>query len=224
MVGGDGMTIQTETVAAAYQRYARKYDRAVKLYRLLGLRIERYRERAVQHLGLKPGDCVLDLGCGTGLSFRLLMDQIGPEGRLIGVDLSSEMLACAQERVHREGWKNVELFEADIAAYEFPEGLNGVISTGVFGYVSEREHVIEKISHALVPGGRIAIVDGKRPGRWPKWLFRLFVWLSSPFGLTEVYFDGRTWEAVERVFQETTFEEVYGGLLYISSGAAPGEG
>ena len=85
------------------------------------------------------------------------MDQIGPKGRLIGVDLSSEMLACAQERVHREGWKNVELIEADIAAYEFPEGLNGVISTGVFGYVSEREHVIEKISHALVPGGRLAI-------------------------------------------------------------------
>jgi demethylmenaquinone methyltransferase/2-methoxy-6-polyprenyl-1,4-benzoquinol methylase len=64
------------------------------------------------------------------------------------------------------------------------------------------------------------IVDGKRPDRWPQWFFKLFVWFSSRFGVTEEYFDGHAWESVERFFQDTTFEEVYGGLMYISSGMA----
>ena len=66
----------------------------------------------------------------------------------------------------------------------------------------------------------LAIVDGKRPDRWPSSLFKLFVWLWSPFGLTEEYFDGQAWKLVERFFQDATFEEVYGGLLYISAGTA----
>lgn len=214
------MPLSKALVEAAYQRHARKYDLAIKLYGLLGLHLEEYRSRAVELLRLKRGDCVLDFGCGTGLNFPLLIKAIGSEGQLIGVDLSSEMLACAQERVNRSNWKNVKLIHSDIAAYDFPGGVNGVLTTGVFGYVIEREKVIENISKALVPGGRLVIVDGKRPDRWPVWLFKLFVWFSSPFGVTQDYFDSHTWESVERFFQDTTFEEVYGGLLYISSGTA----
>ena len=207
-------------VEAAYQRHAKNYDLAVKVYGLVGLHIEKYRSRALKLLQLKRGDCVLDLGCGTGLSFPLLMKSIGTEGHLIGVDCSSEMLACAQERVNRENWKNVQLVHADIATYDFPAGVNGVLAIGVFGYVIERERVIEKISKTLVPGGRLVILDGKRSDQWPVWLFKLFVWCSSLFGVTEDYFDSHSWESVGRFFENPTFEEGYGGLMYLSSGVA----
>ncbi len=131
------------------------------------------------------------------------------------------MLAGAHERAEREGWNNIELVRSDMATYAFPQGINGVLSTGAFGYVPEYEGVVERASHALVPGGRLVIVDGKRPKRWPLWLLKLFVWVSQPFGLTLDYFDAHPWESVERLFKETAFEEVYGGLLYISSGTAP---
>ncbi len=212
------MQISKKEVEAAYERQAKDYDFALKLYRLMGLRIEEYRARAVELLRLRRGDCVVDLGCGTGLSFPLLLQEIGPEGQLIGVDVSSGMLACAREKIERSHWNNVQLVHGDIAEYDFPERVNAALSIGVFGYVPERERVIERIAHALVPGGRIVIVDGKPPNRWPHWFFKLFVWFSSRFGVTQEYFDGRTWESVERFFQDTTFEEVYGGLLYISSG------
>ena len=96
------MSLSRARVEAAYQRHAKNYDLAVKVYGLVGLHIEKYRSRALELLQLKRGDCVIDLGCGTGLSFPLLMKSIGTEGHLIGVDCSSEMLACAQERVNRE--------------------------------------------------------------------------------------------------------------------------
>jgi demethylmenaquinone methyltransferase/2-methoxy-6-polyprenyl-1,4-benzoquinol methylase len=215
------MILPKQEVKAKYQLSAKYYDFAVQLgCRLIGLNIEAYRSRAVELLHLKRGDRVVELGCGTGLNFRRIIEQIGPEGRIIGVDISSNMLASARERVERFGWKNIELVQSDIAAYDFPKEVNRILSVGVFGYVAEYDHVIEAASHALVPGGRIVIVDGKRPERWPLWLLKLFVGLWRPFGLTLDYFNRHTWESVERYFQETAFEDMYGGLLYISSGTA----
>ena len=208
----------TQDIKAKYRRQANRYDFAVQLYRLLGLRIKAYRLRAVDLLRLKRGDCVVDLGCGTGLNFDLLVERIGPEGRLIGVDLSPEMLAGARERAQRSGWSNIEFVQSDIAAYDFPEGINAVLSTGAFGYVTEYARVIEKASHALVQGGRLVILDGKAPERWPLGLFKLFVRLSRPFGVTTEYFSHPCWEPVGRFFHEVQFEERYGGLMYISSG------
>lgn len=91
---GASLTISKQEIQAIYQRQAKRFDAALQLYRLIGLRLEAYRLRAVELLHLKRGDCVVDLACGTGLSFPLLVDRIGPEGRLIGVDLSSGMLEC----------------------------------------------------------------------------------------------------------------------------------
>jgi len=214
------MAASKKEVEAAYQKYARNYDLAVKLYRLIGLHIEACRVRAVDLLHLKQGDRVLELGCGTGLNFPHIIERIGDKGRLFGVDFSSEMLVCANERVKRYKWDNVDLIHSDIANFEFPAALNGVLATGVFGYLDEHDRIIEAISHALVPGGRLTVVDGKQPSRWPSWLFRLFIWLSSPFGLTEDYFSARPWESIERLLEDTTFEEVYGGMIYISSGSS----
>lgn len=208
-------------VEAAYDKYARRYDFALKLYGLIGLRIHEYRARAIALLDLKPGDHVVDLGCGTGLSFQQLAEHVGADGRITGVDISGEMLRCASERVRRAQLNNVELIRADIAAYEIPRDAKGVLSTGVFGYVSERDAVIERIARDLAIGRRVVIVDGKRPDAWPSWLFRAFVRVSRPFGLTQAYFDARTWESLKRWFPRTTFESVYGGLLYIACGWKP---
>ncbi len=208
-------------VQAMYQSGAKHYEFTMQLFRLIGLRMKAYRSRAVELLRLQRGDFVVELGCGTGLNFPGILEQIGPEGRLVGVDLTPKMLTIARKRVKRSGWKNVELVHSDIAAYDFPEGVNGALSTGVFGYVAEYDRVIQTASHALVRGGRLVIVDGKQPERLPSWLFKVVLWLGRPFGATRDYFEHHTWEAVERYFRETTFEQMYGGMVYISAGTTP---
>lgn len=214
--------LSRQDVKALYQSGAKYYDLTTLLYRLIGLRMNTYRSLAVKLLRSRRGDSVVELGCGTGLNFPFIIERIGPEGRLMGVDLTPGMLERAGERVERHGWKNIELVQSDIAEYRFPEGVNGVLATGVFGYVAEYDRVIKAVSEALIPGGRLVILDGKQPRSLPPWLFRLVLRLGRPFGFTPEYFSGHPWVSVERYFQEAAFDEMYGGLLYISSGTAAG--
>jgi ubiquinone/menaquinone biosynthesis C-methylase UbiE len=97
------MHLSTQEIRAVYQRHAPHYDLALRIYRLIGLRAETYRLRAIELLHLEPGDIVVDLGCGTGLSFPSLLEKVGSEGRLIGVDLTPGMLTVARERIQRFG-------------------------------------------------------------------------------------------------------------------------
>lgn len=213
------MQISKQKVQNAYQNNAKYYDFALNvLYPLIGLKIGEYRKKAVNYLGLKEGDVVIDLGCGTGLCFPLLIEKIGTNGKVIGVDISSEMLSVAEDKVKSAGWDNVVLINSDIENFEFPAEVNAVISTGVFGYLRQREIVLKKINKSLLNNGKVVIVDGKKPERWPSFLFKSFVKLSRPYGLTESYFDNNTPSLVSRLFKNVTFEDMYGGLLYIISG------
>ncbi len=210
--------ISRQEVQAMYQSGAKHYDFTAILFGLLGMRLKAYRSLAISKLSLQRGDCVVEFGCGTGLNFPFLMEQIGPEGRLIGVDLTPGMLEVARARVDRSGWKNVELIQSDIAAYDYPEGVNAVLSTGMFGFIPEYDHVIKAAARSLAPGGHLSILDGKQPETLPSWLFKIVLKIGGPFGYTPEYFEVRPWESVERYFKETSFETRYGGMVYILSG------
>jgi demethylmenaquinone methyltransferase/2-methoxy-6-polyprenyl-1,4-benzoquinol methylase len=215
------MAISREKVRDMYQSGAKHYDFTTVLFRLIGLRMKAYRSLAIRKLSLQRGNFVIELGCGTGLNFPLIIEQIGAEGRLIGVDLTQGMLDIARERIKRLGWSNIELIQSDIAAFDFPEGVNGILATGLFGYIPEYDRVIKAVSQSLVPGGRLSILDGKQPENLPSWLFKIVLKLGGPFGYTPEYFNVRPWESMERYFKDTSFETRYGGMIYISSGTAP---
>jgi len=105
-------TDSREEVTRAYRKRSSRYDRTVSLFNLFGpfgFNIPVWRCEAVRALDLQRGDTVVDIGCGTGLNFPLLQEAIGPEGRIIGVDLSDAMLAQAHRRAVENDWQNVEL-------------------------------------------------------------------------------------------------------------------
>src|SRR3972149_12090846 len=96
-----------ELALELYRRMAPKYDRRGARWPFAGLR-----RHAIDLLQLKPGDAVLDVGCGTGLAFPLLEEAIGSQGRIIAIDQSPDMLARARERVRTSGWENGTLIQS----------------------------------------------------------------------------------------------------------------
>lgn len=201
-----------------YRKRARHYDMAVWTYRLLGLRERMYRQHTVAALQLRPGDTVVDLACGTGLNFPFLQSLITSEGRIIGVDLTDAMLDVARKRAHSADWRNIEFIQADIAEYEFPAGIAGVLSTFAISLVSEFDQVIQRGAAALPPGGRLALLDIKTPQHWPMWMARCTAWVNRPFGVTLETTYRRPWESIQRHLQDICYREYFYGYLYLSVG------
>src|SRR5690349_8586543 len=84
---------------AQYRRRAGHYDQELAVF-------EPIREEAIESLQLKPGATVLDVGCGTGLSFQPLHDRLGKAGHIVGVEQCPEMIERAQKRVRQSHWNN----------------------------------------------------------------------------------------------------------------------
>jgi ubiquinone/menaquinone biosynthesis C-methylase UbiE len=213
------MALSKDVIAALYRRRADWYDLSANAYYLIGLREAVYRRKAVDALRLRPGDTVVEIGCGTGLNFDLLQQRIGPRGQIVGVDLTPEMLSKARERVMRRGWSNVRLIQSDASEFEFPRPVEGVISTLALTLVPEYDRVIENAARALVKGRRLVILDFKLPN-WPTWLIDLFVVIARPFGVTQDLGVRHPWESVEGHLHTVLFEEHYFGGIYICAGEA----
>ncbi|MBD3610102.1 MAG: methyltransferase domain-containing protein [Gammaproteobacteria bacterium] len=212
------MALSKIQISKLYHRRAAHYDISANLYYLMGFREQAYRKRAVAALNLNPGDTVLELGCGTGLNFSLLQQQVGPEGKIIGVDLTAQMLVHAKDRVERHGWANVELVQTDAATYEFPRSIGGVLSTFALTLVPEYDAIIRHASLSLSPGRRFVVLDIKLPEKMPMWLIRFGVFVTRPFGVSLDIADRHLWESIERYLAKVAFEELYLGFSYISVG------
>lgn len=151
------MGMQADVVRRTYDRRALWYDAIVRALSLGG--DLRYRRRAVDALRLRPGQRVLDVGCGTGLNFPLLADAVGPSGLVVGTDLSREMLRSA-----RDG--RARLVQARASQRLFrPDSFDAVLSTYVISTLLD-ERVVEPIVEAVRPGGRVVIVDDRLPPGW----------------------------------------------------------
>src|SRR5438876_12070113 len=89
--------------------------------------IKPLRRKAVQLLQLKPGDRVLDAGCGPGGSFPYLVDAIGTSGQVIGVEISPEIAINARRRIEKNRWNNVEVIVADARTVELRGMFDGLL-------------------------------------------------------------------------------------------------
>lgn len=128
------------------------------------------RRQTIEMLDLQAGDTVIDLFCGTGINFAPILGEIGANGRLIGIDGSSGMLAKAKKRIEKTGWaqKQVQLFEKDILQMS-PDLLNSmlpdsiipkVLITLALGVFPNYEEVFTNIFNAMPTGTRFALLEG----------------------------------------------------------------
>jgi ubiquinone/menaquinone biosynthesis C-methylase UbiE len=162
---------------------SRRYDRLasfIPLFDRVFFLPKDSRRRAVDRLGLRPGDKVLDVGCGSGRSLDYLQSAVGPTGRVYGIDISAGMLGKAQKSCDAHGWDNVELTQRDAAAFKAPTPLNGVLFSLSYNTMPDHRAVLRRAWEQLVPGGRLAIMDAKvPPGASGKLVLPLSLWLMK---------------------------------------------
>jgi demethylmenaquinone methyltransferase/2-methoxy-6-polyprenyl-1,4-benzoquinol methylase len=166
---------------------------------------------------------VVDVACGTGLNFSLLEEAIGPDGEIVGVDLTDAMLAQAQRRIERNGWRNVTLVQADAAEFEFPAEVDAILSTYALTQVPECGEVIAHGAAALSGGGRWAVLDLKVPDKAPRRLAQLGVAVVRPFASIDEWMARRPWEVIRAAMQEEladlSWTELFFGTAFLAAGS-----
>jgi arsenite methyltransferase len=138
----------------------------------------------VERLDLKPGETVLDLGSGGGIDAFLAARQVGPTGRVIGVDMTPEMLVRARSAATRAGFENVEFREGRLEAMPVDTAsVDAITSNCVINLVPDKSAVFREAVRVLRPGGRLVVSDIVLDGALPEVIAQdLMAWVGCVAG------------------------------------------
>lgn len=195
---------------AHYRKLVADYDQATR-------RIEPVRQRAIAALRLVPGETVVDVACGTGVSLPALSRAVGPGGRVVGVELSPDMLAAAESRVQDAGLTNVVLLGASIEAVSLPAPADAFLLNYTHDVLQSTAALNNLFDHAR-PGARVAVCGTKL---FPLWLFPGNLWLLYRHRHYVTSYAGmrRPWRLLEQYCTGLTVVPAMGGRSYVASGS-----
>lgn len=211
-----------------------RYGSIAPIYDLLPTDRPLYRRprlAGLRMLRVLRGATVLDLGCGTGVNLPLLLNAVGPDGFVLGLEVDPRMLAVARHRVAGVPASRVALVEADattvtpevVASASRSAGRNGLVQALFASYtlsvVPDPAAAWRRSTALLAPGARVAIVDVQPPQGRAAVLAPLAAVLPVVFGGADL--TARPWTALEEAGAEVEQRAFLGGHVVATAGTLP---
>ncbi|MEM9646961.1 MAG: methyltransferase domain-containing protein [Bacteroidota bacterium] len=202
-----------------YDSFSRWYDFLVTPH------YKKARKIAIEQMGIKEGDMVLDLACGTGPNFEHLSPLVGNIGLVIGVDYSKGMIKKAQKKIDKNKWENIVLVQEDAKQIDktYITGICGrevqldnLICVLGFSVIREHLQVMTNMYDLLKPGGTFAIVDIFADKFVPQ------SWYVQKVASADL--KRKSWEFLQKNCEDYSLSylsrnrHLHGGLLYLASG------
>jgi demethylmenaquinone methyltransferase/2-methoxy-6-polyprenyl-1,4-benzoquinol methylase len=180
--------------------------------------IKPVRQRAVDLLDLNESDRVLDVGCGPGGSFPYLVRAVGQSGQVVGVEISPVISINARRRIEKNGWRNVEVIEADARTVRLPGTFDGLLMFATD--VMFLEEALENIFLHLREKARIVVFGAKLSRhRVGKILNPVLTMLFKLTFSTTPRLDYEPWRMVAKRVEKLDIEEYFLGLMFLASGS-----
>jgi ubiquinone/menaquinone biosynthesis C-methylase UbiE len=205
------------------EQISHRYDRLAVIYGPISIALmlrRRMRDEAVRRLAVRPGDSVLEVGCGTGANLRRLVEKVGGTGAVTGIDISPGMLERAERLRIDNGWANVELLELDAESLDGMPRFDAVLFSLSFSVLPEPRRALERAWELLVPGGTVVVMDAGLPeGRLGRLLRPLATAASRATVLGDP--DSRPWEELARLGAEVETLRFQAGTYFVCSGRKP---
>ena len=156
--------------------------------------------RGVEAIGLKRGDKVLEVACGSGRNFSYLIEVVDKSGFILGFDYSQKMLDAAKQLCERNTWKNVALVHGDAARLEINNrDFDGVISVLGMSAIPDWDRALRRCYDVLRPGGKLVVCDAR--------LFTGFLKILNPL-VRRIYSTFAAWDPSKNIPEK--MKEIFG--------------
>ncbi|OSZ81820.1 hypothetical protein CAP35_00695 [Chitinophagaceae bacterium IBVUCB1] len=212
--------MESRNYALEYDKSYTRYDLIVNLFQL-GMDTK-HRSKALRFAGLKEGDTVLDLCCGSGLSFKATQEIIGKKGKIIAVDANGYMLQLAKNRARKNGWDNISFIECPIEDLKLDIKIDFAFFALCWYDKDLSRKWIDKVSEFMdKETGRFCFFDYKMPDNWLRPFIKPILWLEIKW-LGEAYtvndLDWKPKELIGNMLRDARFTAYYFDCMFAVAG------
>ena len=196
-----------------YRARADRYDSELEPF-------EPLRREAIQRLDLRPGETVLDVGCGTGLSFGPLLDQLGPRGHIVGIEQCPEMMAQARLRFSDLRAQQLRLVQAPVEEAQWP----GLAHAALFHFTHDilrSPRALDNVLAHLAPGARVVATGLQWAAPWV-WPVNLFVLGAALYSVSSLDGLAQPWSELAPRLEGFEVHPTWMGGNFMATGVWPG--
>ena len=182
-----------------------------------------FRRMAAQRLHLPMGGRVLEVGCSSGANFRFLEEAVGPEGEIVGVDISPDMIHYARLRVERMGWKNIHLLESAAEDVDLQGRFDGLLLFAMHDVMTSTR-ALDHVLSFLKKGGVVVTVGPVLADRYPGAFFNPIVHMGYKRLAVSQQDKDRPWRLLSERMPNFQVKRYGPGIMYVGWGTFPQQG